>query len=162
MILIKWALFIILLIVIAVVLAGQFGMLKGTAPTDLGVHDGRLKPPAMTPNSISSQAALYPDHPQLLYASIEPLPIIDDATTTLARIRSIVKSMEGAKIIKSNEDYLYVQFTTKIMKFVDDAEFWFDPVDNVIQVRSASRLGKSDLSVNRKRIEAIRAQLQSS
>ncbi len=165
MIFIKWTLFIILLIVIAIalaVLAGQLGMFKGTAPTDLGIHDGRLKPPAMTPNSVSSQAALYPDHPQLLYASIEPLPLIGDATTTIARIRSIVLSMEGAEVIKSDEDYLYAQFTTKIMKFVDDAEFWFDPVANVIQVRSASRLGKSDLSVNRKRIEAIRAQLQSS
>lgn len=165
MIFIKWTLFIILLIVIAIglaVLAGQLGMFKGTAPTDLGVHNGRLKLPAMTPNSVSSQAALYPDHPQLLYASIEPLPLIADATTTLARIRSIVESMEGAEVIKCDENYLYVQFTTKIMKFVDDAEFWFDPAANTIQARSASRLGKSDLGVNRKRIEAIRAQLQSS
>ena len=162
MIFIKWFLIIIVLIVIATVLAGQLGMLKGTTPSDLGVQEGKLKPPAMTPNSVTSQAKLYPVHPQLEYAEIDPLPIIDDASTTLARIRGIIEAMNGAEIITSDEHYLYVQFTTRIMKFVDDAEFWFDPVANVIQVRSASRLGKSDLGVNRKRIETIRQQLTSS
>lgn len=165
MIMIKWLLIIILFIVIAIamaILAGQLGMFKGTAPTDLGIHDGRLKPPALTPNSVSSQATLYPDHPQLHYAAIDPLPVIGDGATTLARIHSIVEGMEGAQVITRDEHYLYVQFTTKIMQFVDDAEFWFDPVANVIQVRSASRLGKSDLNVNRKRIEAIRTQLVAS
>jgi uncharacterized protein (DUF1499 family) len=162
MIFIKWFLIIIILIVIATVLAGQLGMLKGTTPSDLGVQEGKLKPPAMTPNSVTSQAKLYPDHPQLEYAEIDPLPIIDDASTTLARIRGIIEAMNGAEIITSDEHYLYVQFTTRIMKFVDDAEFWFDPVANVIQIRSASRLGKSDLGVNRKRIETIRQQLTSS
>lgn len=162
MIFIKWLLIILFLIVIVAVLAGQLGMLKGIAPIDLGTREGKLKPPAMTPNSVSSQAALYPDHPQLHYASIEPLPLIGDATTTLTRIRSIVENMEGAEVITSDTHYLYVQFTTKIMKFVDDTEFWFDPAAKVIQVRSASRLGKSDLGANRKRIEAIRAQLVAS
>jgi uncharacterized protein (DUF1499 family) len=45
------------------------------------------------------------------------------------------------------------------MRFVDDAEFWFDPVAGVIQVRSASRVGRGDLGVNRARIESIRARL---
>ena len=43
------------------------------------------------------------------------------------------------------------------MKYVDDVEFWFDPAANAIQVRSASRVGRGDLGVNRKRIEAVRA-----
>jgi uncharacterized protein (DUF1499 family) len=46
------------------------------------------------------------------------------------------------------------------MKFVDDAEFWFDSQLNIVQVRSASRIGKSDLGVNRQRIEWIRKQLE--
>ena len=45
------------------------------------------------------------------------------------------------------------------MKFVDDVEFWFDPKAQVIQVRSASRVGEGDMGVNRKRIEAVRAAL---
>jgi uncharacterized protein (DUF1499 family) len=52
-----------------------------------------------------------------------------------------------------------VQFTTPLMRFVDDAEFWFDPVAGAVQVRSASRVGRNDLGVNRARIEAIRTHL---
>lgn len=162
MIFIKWLLISFTLVVIATIIAGQLGMFKGKPPTDLGVQDGKLKPPSLTPNSVSSQAVLYPDHPQLDYAKIEPFPLMGDASTTLARIRSIVESMPGAEIITSNEHYLYVQFTTRILKFVDDAEFWFDPAAKVIQVRSASRIGRSDLGVNRKRVETIRAQLGAS
>ncbi|MEO5655608.1 MAG: DUF1499 domain-containing protein, partial [Nitrosospira sp.] len=73
MVIVKWALVVIAVVVITGLLAGQLGLLKGTQPTDLGVHDGRLKPPSKTPNSVSSQASLYPDHPQRAYAEIAPL-----------------------------------------------------------------------------------------
>ncbi|MEO6561672.1 MAG: DUF1499 domain-containing protein [Nitrosospira sp.] len=162
MLIIKWLLIVVALIVVAGILAGQLGLLKGKAPTDLGVHDGRLKPPSKTPNSVSSQAVLYPDHPQLAYASIAPLQLRGDAAATLARIGSIIEGMDGGQIVKREPGYLYAQFTTQIMKYVDDAEFWFDPVAGIIQVRSSSRLGSSDLGVNRKRIEFIRQKLGSS
>jgi uncharacterized protein (DUF1499 family) len=64
--------------------------------------------------------------------------------------------MEGGKVVKKAPGYIYAQFTTRLMKYVDDVEFWYDPSSKVIQVRSASRLGSSDLGVNRKRIETIR------
>ena len=67
--------------------------------------------------------------------------------------------MPGAKVVESRDDYLYVQFSTRLMKFVDDAEFWFDPAAGVVQVRSASRLGRKDFGVNRERIESIRQAL---
>jgi uncharacterized protein (DUF1499 family) len=70
--------------------------------------------------------------------------------------------MDGGQIVKREPGYLYAQFTTQIMKYVDDAEFWFDPAAGIIQVRSSSRLGSSDLGVNRKRIEFIRQKLGSS
>ena len=157
----KWALIVVALVVIAGLLAGQLGLLKGTPPTDLGVHDGKLKPPSKTPNSVSSQASLYPDHPQRAYADIAPLPLKGDAAATLDRIAGIIEGMSGAEIVKREPGYLYVQFTTRLMKYVDDAEFWFDPDSKVIQVRSASRLGKSDLGVNRERIGFIRQKLDS-
>jgi uncharacterized protein (DUF1499 family) len=71
----------------------------------------------------------------------------------------IVSGMAGARVVTSDPDYLYAQFTTQLLQFVDDAEFWFDPQNNVIQVRSASRVGRSDLGVNRRRIEAVRGAL---
>lgn len=159
MLIIKWLLIVAALVAIAGILAGQLGLLKGKMPTDLGVHEGRLKPPSKTPNSVSSQASLYPDHPQRAYADIAPLPLNGDAAATLARIGNIVEAMEGGEIVKREPGYLYAQFTTRIMRYVDDAEFWFDPDAGVIQVRSSSRLGSSDLGVNRKRIEFIRRKL---
>jgi len=159
MLIVKWFVIVVVLLVVVAVAAGQLGFLQGTAPTDLGVRDGKLKPPSMTENSVTSQAALYPDHPQRKYADIAPLPVKGDGPATLAKIKAIVEGMEGAKVVKSEPGYLYAQFTTRLMKYVDDVEFWFDPAANVIQVRSASRVGRGDLGVNRKRIEAVRAKL---
>ena len=156
---VKWSVIIIALVIIAGLLAGQLGLLKGTPPADLGVHDGKLKPPSKTPNSVSSQASLYPDHPQRDYADIAPFAVSGQLDVAMDRIARIVEDMEGAKIVAREPGYLYVQLT-RLMKYVDDAEFWFDPVARVIHVRSASRLGSSDLGVNRKRIEFIRQQLQ--
>jgi uncharacterized protein (DUF1499 family) len=162
MVIIKWGIVIVSLVVVTGLLAGQLGLLKGTPPADLGIRDGRLKPPSNTPNSVSSQASLYPDHPQRAYADIAPLPMRGNANETLDLIAGIIEAMEGGKIIKREPAYIYAQFTTRLMKYVDDAEFWFDPSAQVIQVRSASRLGSSDLGVNRKRIEYIRQRLGAS
>jgi uncharacterized protein (DUF1499 family) len=159
MLIMKWLLIVVALLVLGSVGAGQAGLFKGSAPTDLGVRGGKLKPPSATPNSVSSQADLYPDQPQHLAAKIAPLALRGDGPATLARIKSIVEAMAGAKVVKSEPDYLYAQFTTPLMKYVDDAEFWFDPTAQVIQVRSASRIGQGDLGANRKRIEAVRASL---
>jgi len=160
MLIVKWLVIAVLLLVVVAVAAGRLGFLRGAAPTDLGVRDGKLKPPSMTENSVTSQAALYPDHPQRQYADVAPLPLKGDGPTTLAKIKAIVEGMDGAKVVKSEPGYLYAQFTSKLMKFVDDVEFWFDPAANAIQVRSASRVGRGDLGVNRKRIEAVRAALE--
>ena len=77
----------------------------------------------------------------------------------MAKIKAIVEGMDGATVIRSDPGYLYAQFTTRLMKYVDDVEFWFDPASQVVQVRSASRVGRGDFGVNRKRIEAVRAAL---
>ena len=157
MAILKWLLIFFVVLALGVAGAGQAGFFSSSAPLDLGVRNGRLKPPSLTDNSVSSQATLYPDRPQHLAAQIAPLALQGDGPSTIARIRTIVQAMRGAKIVKSDTDYVYAQFTTRLMKFVDDAEFWYDPVAGVVQVRSASRVGESDLGANRKRIEAIRA-----
>ena len=162
MFILKWFLIPLAVVVAGAIGAGQMDFFQSLTPTDLGVRSGKLKLPSGTDNSVSSQAALYPDHPRHLASQIAPLPLRGDGPATLARIKSIVKVMAGAKIVKSEADYLYAQYTTPLMRFVDDVEFWYDPVAQVIQVRSASRIGQSDLGVNRKRIEAVRAALASS
>ena len=156
---VKWILIVLAVLAVAALLAGQFGLLKGKPPADLGVRDGKLKRPSSTNNSVSSQAGLWPDHPQRERARIEPLPLRGDGAATLAAIAGVVKAMPGALIVEQRPDYLYAQFTTRLMKYVDDVEFWVDPAAGVVQVRSASRLGAEDLGANRARVEAVRAAL---
>ncbi|MDP3822257.1 MAG: DUF1499 domain-containing protein [Burkholderiales bacterium] len=162
MVIVQWILIAIVVLVAGGLAAGQFGLLKGTPPIDIGVREGRLKAPSKTENSVTSQAALYPDHPKRAYATIAPLSLNGDGPATIAKIKAIVQATPGAAVIKSEADYLYAQYTTRLMKYVDDVEFWFDPVGGVVQVRSASRIGQSDLGANRKRVEAVRAALAAS
>ena len=155
----KWLLFGTALLAVLVLLAAQLGAFSSQAPGDLGVRDGRLKPPSKTPNSVSSQADLWAQHPMRDEARIAPLALKGTGPATIAQIKRIVGTLPGAKVVESRDDYLYVQFTTRWLKFVDDAEFWFDPSAGVVQLRSASRLGRKDFGVNRARIEAIRRAL---
>ena len=147
----------VVVIAIALVIAGQLGMLSGSQPKGLGVTDGRLKSPSKTPNSVSSQAALYPDHPQKKYASIAPLAFTGDGEAAMARLADLLQKTERTIVITRGPDYVYAQNTTALLKFTDDVEFWLDKTNGVIQVRSSSRLGRKDFNVNRARIEAIRA-----
>lgn len=155
----KWVVIGLVLLVVLVVAAGQAGLLKGKAPPDLGVRDGRLKGLSATENCVSSQAGLYPDAKQRSYAEIAPLALRGDGPATIARLKAIVEATPGAAVVRSAPDYLYAQYTTRWMKFVDDVEFWFDPAAQAVQVRSASRLGQRDFNANRQRIEAVRAAL---
>ena len=149
----------LLVVVLALVLiiAGQMGLLAGKAPSRLGVTDGRLKPPSSTPNSVSSQASLYPDHPQQAYAAIAPLTFKGDGEAAIKQLAQVLTQMPRTVIVTQNADYLYAQSTTALLKFTDDVEFWLDKPNHVIQVRSSSRLGRKDFGVNRARVEAIRA-----
>ena len=139
--------------------AGQMGWLQGQPPTDLGVKDGRLKAPSTRPNSVASQAALFAGHPMQQAAMIAPLPLAGEGVASMARLRAMVASQPGVVVVEQRGDYLYARFTSRLMHYVDDVEFWVDPAAGVIQVRSASRLGESDMGVNRARIERIRALL---
>jgi uncharacterized protein (DUF1499 family) len=156
MIIVKWLVILIVVLVVAALVVGQMGLLQGRAPNNLGLRDGKLKPPSKTPNSVSSQAGLWPDHPMRAYAEIAPLAVGGDPATAMARLKAVVEAMPGAKVIESRPDYLYAQFTTRLMKYVDDTEFWLDPAAGAIQVRSASRVGGKDYGVNRKRVEDVR------
>ncbi len=129
------------------------GLFSGKQPTNLGVNDGQLAPCPNTPNCVSSQSQDQ-DH------NIEALSYQTDPTAAFSNLKKIVQNMERTKIVTEDPHYLYAEFTSGIMGFVDDVEFQLDEAAKVIHVRSASRLGQSDLGVNRKRIETIRTQFQ--
>lgn len=153
-----FVIYLLIFILVVVLLAAQFGLLAGKQPSHIGVSNERLKPPSKTRNSVSSQAHLHADHVQRQYASIEPLPFKNNnAANSMQVLVSVLKNTPDVTIVDAKPDYIYAQAKTKVLKFVDDMEFWVNPTSGVIDVRSASRLGREDFGVNRKRIEWIRA-----
>lgn len=146
---------------VLLVAAGQAGFLAGTQPPNLGVREGRLAPPALTPNSVSSQARLHPDNPQSAAADIAPITFQGDPQEAINRLVKVLSQTGGTLVVTQQPDYIYVQAHTKLLNFTDDLEFWVDRVNSVIHMRSASRIGRSDLGKNRARLEDIRARFSS-
>ena len=118
----------------------------GERPNNLGVKDGKLTACPGTPNCVNSQATD-------TQSKVEPLPDV-----SIAEIKKVIEGMERTTIVEETDNYLYVEFKSKLMGYVDDVEFYRDA--GMVHVRSASRLGKSDLGVNRKRVEEIRSKLK--
>lgn len=156
--LLKLALLLVVGLPLVLLGAGQYGMLQGQAPQDLGVTDGRLKPPSLTRNSVSSQASLYPEHPQRVHAEIEALPLRSAGPeASIMALATVLTALPGLRIVEQRPDYLHAEAQTRWLKFVDDLEFWVNPERGVVEIRSASRLGSEDLGANRQRIEVIRS-----
>ncbi len=129
------------------------GLFSGKAPTKIGVNKGRLLSVDMKPsNAVSSFA-------ESKYHKIAPLATGAKPQGSFQQLKSLVEKDPMAKIIKAEPTYLYAEYKTKLLGFVDDVEFLLDPKGKVIHVRSASRLGRKDFGVNRQRIESIRARL---
>ena len=125
---------------------------SGTRPTNLGVTNGKLLECPNSPNCVSSQST-DAEH------KIAPLTYSGDPAKALADLKAVIESLPRTKIITAENNYIYAEFTSKLMGYVDDVEFYLNADKGIIEVRSASRLGKSDLGVNRDRIETIRAKL---
>ncbi len=127
---------------------------SGKRPDNLGVNQGKLLACPGTPNCVSSQAdASDKQH------FIEAITTDKAPKDAIASLKAIIEAMERSTINEVTDNYLYAEFASKLMGFVDDIEFYAEP-SGVIHVRSAARLGKSDLGVNRKRVDAIREKFQ--
>jgi uncharacterized protein (DUF1499 family) len=126
-------------------------MFNWRRPTNLGVKDGRLAPCKRTPNCVSSQA-----EPQDREHYISPIAF----RGSVAELRRAVESMPRASVIAADGQYLYAEFRTPLMRYVDDVELYYDQRAGLVHVRSASRLGRRDFGVNRKRVEELRALIQ--
>ena len=133
------------------VVAGQLGLLRGSPPQALGVQQGRLAVPSTTPNSVSSQAMLYPEHPQAAYAAVEPFAprTGESGPQALQRLTAVLSQQPGAQIVSQSDGYVRAEATTRWLRFVDDVELWLDPATQQVHVRSSSRLGRNDFGVNR-------------
>jgi uncharacterized protein (DUF1499 family) len=87
---------------------------------------------------------------------VEPLSYKASQEEAREKLISVVNSMKRSEIVTAETNYIYAIFKSAIFRFIDDVEFSFDDQRKVIDVRSASRTGYSDLGVNRKRVEKIR------
>jgi uncharacterized protein (DUF1499 family) len=123
-------------------------------PGNLGVREGRLAPCRRTPNCVSSQA-----DPGDRRHHIDPLAYQGTAAEAIAALQRVIEAAPGARIVRATPEYLYAEFRSRIMRFVDDVEFALDPAGGRIHVRSAARLGVRDFGVNRARVESLRRAL---
>jgi uncharacterized protein (DUF1499 family) len=132
--------------VIAIGIAASFlAACAGERPNNLGVRNGKLSDCPGSPNCVASQTA---DTGHL----IMPLAFRDGPDAAFMRLRETLAHRSDTTIIEEGHGYLRVEFHT--MLFVDDGEFLLG--QGYIHVRSASRLGYSDLGKNRSRMEEIR------
>lgn len=135
-------------------LAALLSACSGERPANLGVHKGRLAPCPDSPNCISTHATEDKDH------FIQPLLFSAGPAEVIKRVRQAVKGMDRAEIVTEADGYLHAEFTSLIFRFVDDVEFYFENKTGTLHVRSASRLGESDLGVNRERVQEILSRLK--
>lgn len=133
-----------------ILFSGQTKLLAGNKPDNLGITAGQLSACPNTPNCVNSQS-LDAEH------KITPLTYTSSAEDAFKTLKTVVQSFKQSAIAQATDNYIYAEFSIPVVGFVDDVEFLLDKGDKVIHVRSASRLGESDLGVNRKRIETIRA-----
>jgi uncharacterized protein (DUF1499 family) len=127
---------------------------SGTRPSNLGVHDGKLAPCPESPNCVSTFAT------DKTHAA-KPLSYTGTMDQAKQKLITVINSLPRTRIISDKGDYLDVEFTSQLWRFVDDVEFAFDDSAKTIQFRSASRLGKGDMGVNRKRMETVRERFDS-
>lgn len=130
-------------------------MFAGKRPDYLGVKDGKLPRAKSTPNCVSSQT-----DPADSVHYIAPIRFAGTSSDAMAVVRKAIEAMERATVVRQDPNYLYAEFRSKLLGFVDDVEFTHDDKAGVIHIRSASRLGRRDFGVNRERVEALRARIQ--
>jgi uncharacterized protein (DUF1499 family) len=135
---------------LSIALSVMIGGCSGVRPANLGVKDGRLAPCPASPNCVSSQSA-DTEH------AVAPLNYTTSAPQAMADLKKVILGMQRARIVDEHDSYIHAEFTSALWRFVDDVEFYFDDTAKLIHMRSASRLGKSDFGVNRKRSEELRA-----
>ena len=109
-----------------------------------------LRRPTGKPNCVNSMVAR--THP----AFIEPIAVEGDAAPLVARVKRVVAGMKGARLVEEDGTYLRFEFTTSLMRYVDDVEFLVDPTAGNLHFGSASRMGYHDLWKNRRRMEQFR------
>ena len=116
----------------------------GDTPENLGVYENKLAPCPNSPNCVSSFDTNAPH-------------LIKPIKANLEKIERTLASLNNANIVDRSDNYIRAEFSSRFMGYVDDVEFLYDELENISHVRSASRVGYTDLGANRRRVEKIRS-----
>lgn len=140
------------------IVAVALSFLTGCAATmpELGIENDQLKQCPQSPNCVSSQAK---DEAHF----IEPVSVTATPLEAKNYLLKILGELKQSKVVVVEDTYIRAEFVSKIFRFIDDVEFYFPDRNSkelIIHFRSASRVGYSDLGVNRKRMEMIRRKLE--
>ena len=126
---------------------------SGKQPSSLGVSDGELAPCPSSPNCVSSDAT-DPEH------RVEPFLLAGDPADAWPVISEEVARLPRTTLVDQTTSYLHAECASAVFRFVDDLELQLRAASNVVAIRSASRVGRSDLGVNRRRVERLREALR--
>ena len=118
------------------------------------VTAGKLPPCPSRPNCVSSDADPGDSH------HVAPLELAIPAAEAWRLVRQVIEEQVRTRIVARTHNSFHAECRSRMFRFVDDLELRLRAAEGLIAVRSASRLGYSDLGVNRKRVEALRAELK--
>lgn len=122
---------------------------SGTAPSNLGLHNGSFTPCPDSPNCVSSDEKRESHF-------VSPIKFSITAKQAFEHSKKYFSSSSNFKITTVKPNYLRIEDTSMIMGFVDDIELNVRPDEKIIAIRSASRVGHSDFGVNKERVERFR------
>ena len=115
--------------------------LVGPVPADLGLHNGALSPCSSPAHCARADWS------------------VADPAAALAALVPVIEATPRTEVLEQGDGYLHATATSALFGFVDDLELYADPSRGVLQARSVSRLGDSDLGVNAQRLAVLRQQL---
>jgi len=148
----RFFMYLVLLILLVAIGARIAIPFLGPQPDTLGVIDGQFAPCPDSPNCVNSF-----DNDE--EHAIDPISISGSVETVQAALLQVIHNLPRTEVITSEPTYVHVVSRSRIMGYLDDAEFMIDADAALIHVRSASRLGHSDMGVNRAFIEEVRAMM---
>jgi uncharacterized protein (DUF1499 family) len=129
-------------------------LFSGRRPRNLGVSGEKLAPCPPSPNCVCSDAT---DRSH----RVEPFELALEPREAWQAARAAVSALPRTRIVTESRDYLHAECRSPLLGFVDDLELHLRPAQRLLAVRSASRVGYSDLGVNRRRVEELREALRS-
>jgi len=134
---------------------GLLSFFTAKRPATVGLIGGQLQACDLSrSNCVESLHAPAGRNPGPHY--VPPFTFEGDAGDAMTRVIAVLMQRKSCRIAVNRPDYIHAEFTTAVMGFVDDVEFLLAQPEQVIHIRSASRLGLSDFGVNRARVEALR------